>query len=253
MRIAYHLPGVAPRAAKESDFFATIKRQIPDREDRRWVAYEHPEQGTLLVLGGDALVRPILDSFADPIARDDGTYFLPDRDPLDLLDAIKDEISRPRSGSWVTLESGAEIWVAVAEISEVNFALLASGARRAIPVRHAYGILARDLEAEYQRKDSEIDCQKVMALETRLVVAAIHASYEVTDDQIAHAEVFHLTSSDVDHIVYIALGYDPKGYAAALRASLSSSQAAESPTSLSQPQSIAPSAGGPSNPAPLPG
>lgn len=245
--LAYHLPQVSNRAAKESTFFAAIKRQIPDREGRRWLAYEHPEGGTLLVLGGDPLVRPELPAFGDPVPRDDGTFFLPSRQPLDLMDALKDEISRPRAGTWITLDGGVELFVPVAEISEVRYVLHASGTRKATTGKNAFGVLARELEAEYQRKDDEINHDNVRSLETRLVIAAIHAAYEVTDDQISIEEVFSLTANDIDHIVYIALGYDPKGYAAALRLSLSSQPAAESPTFPSQPPSTPPLLDGPSD------
>jgi hypothetical protein len=226
-RLTYRLPEVSAKAAKESLAFRRLLNQVPDGEDGTWVCWEHPEGGTIAVWPGSSSCPPIIDELGQGIPCDDGLTFYPNQESPDLVQCLRSEISRPRDGAWVKISTGAELWIAVATLSEVRYSLLTTGSRRRIPTQHAYGILARDLYALYQQREPEPDVDAIVQLETRLVLAAIHQSYQITDEAIAAAELFQMTAVDIEMIVYVALGHDPKEFAAVLRASRSLQPAAE--------------------------
>lgn len=239
-RFLYRLPGLSPRVAKESPQFRRLLEQAPDGDDGVWHCWEHPDGGTLAVWPGSPTEPPAADSLGEGIQTEDGLVYYPCVEQPRLEDLIRPEISRPRDGCWVTLTGGIQLWVAVAVISEVKYALIATGQRRRIPVKHRYGILARELVALYNQKEPQPTADEYIAAEVKLIIAAIHASYQVTDEAIADIEAFQFTRQDMDMILYIAQGSDPKEFAAVLRASLCSQPAAESLTYPSLPENGGP-------------
>ncbi len=227
-RIAYRIADVSPRAAKEHPSFARLREQCPDSEDGKWVCVDHPQGGALAVWPGDVSTPAQVEDFGEPRQTTDGLTFYPSRDQPDLTDLLKSNTSRPMDGSWVTLSTGAELWIAVAVMSEVRFALCASGERRRVSMRHRYGILSREFEDLCGQKAPPD--HEVLAAGVRLVVAAIHASYQITDEAIEDATALQMSHVDMMQIVHVARGLDPKGFAAVLSSSRALSSAAESQT-----------------------
>ena len=181
----------------------------------------------------------VLDDFGEPRSTDDGLTFYPSKDEPELLDLLKGELSRPADGEWTTLANGAEIFVAVASLSERRWILSANGSTRAAPLKNQYGIISRQLYQLVSSKDA-VDSDEQNKLEIQLVIAAIHVSYDVTDELIEDLPAFHLSSVDIAVIRGVAWGLSPKESAAVLTASRSSATAAESTESLSPPPSPSP-------------
>lgn len=227
-RIAYLLPDAA-RVAKEGKAFARLKAQVPDSSDVRWVCCDFPDGGSIAIYPGDSAGYNLA-QFGEPRPTHDGLTFYPSLEQPDLIESLKGAVARPSDGAWVTTESGAELWTAVATMCERRYILLAGGGTKLAPGKHKYGVLARELAEAYRAKP--VDRELTSTLEVQLVLAAIHASYMLTDEAIEDTDALHLSATDIDQIVFCALGHDPKDYAAALAASRSATPAAESPMSL---------------------
>lgn len=225
-RIAYHLPDVAPRVAKESPAFRRLRQQCSEGINGKWTCFDHPDGGTMAVWPTAGALYS-LDDFGEPRATTDGMTFYPSKDEPELTELLKGELSRPSDGEWVTLANGAEVFIAIASLSERRWILSANGATRAAPLKNQYGILARQLYQLVTAKDAS-DFDEQSKLEIQLVIAAFHASYDVTDELIEDLSSLHLSDVDIAMIRGVAWGLSPKESAAVLTASRSSATAAES-------------------------
>lgn len=230
-RIAYRLPDVGPRAAKESPQFRRLKQQCPDSDNGKWVCFDHPEGGAMAVWPSSGASFSF-DEFGEPRQTTDGLTFYPSKDEPDLIDLLKPELSRPTDGEWIVLANGAEVFIAVAALSERRWILSANGSTKAAPIKNQYGVLSRQLyQTVTAKEDHDVDEQN--RLEIQLVIAAIHVSYDVTDEAIEDISFFHLSDVDIAMIRGVAWGLSPKESAAVLTASRSSASAAESTEFLS--------------------
>ena len=116
-----------------------------------------------------------LADFGEPRPTADGLTFYPSKDEPELVELLKAELSRPADGEWVTLANGAEVYVAVAALSERRWILSANGSTRAAPLKNQYGIVARQLyQMVTSKEDADADMQS--KLEVQLVISALHVS-----------------------------------------------------------------------------
>ncbi len=238
-RVAYKIPGVSSRVAKDSPAFRRLKRQATDGINGTWTCCDC-DGGALAVWPGTA-VDFNLSGFKPGRETEDGLTFYGSLEQPEMMDLLKSEIARPTDGDWLTLSTGAELWIATAALSETRYVLFANGSTRPAEMRHAYGIIARDLYEQCTRsKDQEaVDPALMSATTIKLVVAAIHASYDITDEMIQDMPELQLSATDIQMIRGVAWGLTPKECAAALIASRLSTPAAESlasPSPLQNPQ-----------------
>lgn len=168
-----------------------------------------------------------LEGFGEPRPTDDGLIFYPSKQDPDVIDLLKSELSRPSDGEWVTLANGSEIFVAVAALSERRWVLSANGSTRAAPLKNHYGVVSRQLYQLVSGNKDDMDDAMQNKLEVQLVIAAIHVSYDITDEMIEDLPAFHLSSVDIAVIRGVAWGLSPKESAAVLTASRSFATAAE--------------------------
>lgn len=237
-RIAYRLPNVASRVAKESAEFRRLRQQCADGDNGKWTCFEHPEGGTMAIWPTAGAAFDFAD-FGEPRETADGLTFYPSKDEPELVALLKSELSRPSDGEWVTLANGSEIFVAVAALSERRWILSANGSTRAAPLRNHYGVVSRHLYQLVSGNKDDMDDGVQNKLEIQLVIAAVHVAYDITDEMIEDLPSFHLSSVDIAVIRGVAWGLSPKESAAVLTASRSSATAAEStesPSLLPSPQ-----------------
>lgn len=230
-RIAYRLPNVASRVAKESAEFRRLRQQCSDGVNGKWTCFDHPEGGTMVIWPTAGAAFDLAD-FGAPRATADGLTFYPFKEEPELVDLLKSELSRPADGEWTTLSNGAEVFIAVASLSERRWIMSANGTTRAAPLKNQYGIVARQLYQMVTIKE-DADAGMQSKLEVQLVIAALHVSYDVTDELIEDLPAFHLSGVDIAVIRGVAWGLSPKESAAVLTASRSSATAAESTESSS--------------------
>lgn len=248
-RIAYHLLGVSAKVAKESPAFKRLRQQCPDGVNGKWTCFEHLTGGTMAIWPS-AGASFTLEEFGEPRETADGLTYYPSKEDPEMLDLLKPELARPNDGEWVTTSNGDELWIATAIMSERKWILSATGATRIAPMRHRYGILSRQLFAMCTGPKEEANPDEQAALEIKLIIAAIHASYDVTDEMIEDLPALHLSDVDIAVIRGVAWGLSPKESAAALVASRSSTQADELQTLALPPQKPQPSPDGVPSPIP---
>ena len=173
-----------------------------------------------------------LEDFGEPRETADGLIYYPSKEEPDVIDLLKGELSRPSDGEFVTMANGSELFIAVASMSERRWILSANGSTKAAPLRNQYGILSRQLYQLVTSKE-DADSSEQGKIEIQLVIAALHVSYDVTDELIEDLPAFHLSDVDIAVIRGVAWGLSPKESAAVLTASRSSASAAESTESCS--------------------
>lgn len=230
-RIAYKLPNVSPRVAKESPEFRRLRQQCTDGINGKWSCFDHAEGGTMAVWP-TAGATYSLEDFGEPRETADGLIYYPSKEEPDVIDLLKGELSRPSDGEFVTMANGSELFIAVASMSERRWILSANGSTKAAPLRNQYGILSRQLYQLVTSKE-DADSSEQGKIEIQLVIAALHVSYDVTDELIEDLPAFHLSDVDIAVIRGVAWGLSPKESAAVLTASRSSASAAESTESCS--------------------
>lgn len=207
-RYGYLLPG-APQNALGSPAAKRLRAawpRLPD--DSRGFQCQASGHQTLMSWPRYDGAAVTLEHFGAPRACEDGLTYLPSLEPATVEDLIRPEKDRPQGG-WMASQGGESLWISLALATPRQLLIGTKGFKHG---RYAteFGLLAHDLFEVYVGKEGLLYADPRTL---RLMQLTLQAAYHTTEEMIED-DIFHLSDKDVQPILDLVFGTDPKPLAA---------------------------------------